>query len=87
MKNIAKLNNLKDNRNFQEGSSGYESPKSKSSKDVNQDLFKVNKGFPHYGKKYDYDVDDFRCNYDYDMKKTEQKGYVDDTDFGIKPRE
>lgn len=70
MKNDAKLNYSKDNRNFQD------TPKElNSSEEHNQELCLVNKGFPHYGNKNNSNADDAWSNYDDDKKNSEQEDY------------
>lgn len=81
MKKDAKSNNRQDDRNFQDVPKGIDSQKSKSNKNLNQDLNLVNKGFPHYDKKNDSNADDAWSNYDDDKKNSELEGYGEGTDY------
>lgn len=81
MKKDATSNNRQDDRNFQDAPKGIDSQKTKSNKNLNQDLNLVNKGFPHYDKKNDSNADDAWSNYDDDKKNSELEGYGEGTDY------
>ena len=77
MRNNTRQNHHKDNRNFQDVPQEFDSQKLTPTENVSQDFFTINKGFPHYGKKFYLAPDEAWSNYDDDKKNTEQE-IVDD---------
>ena len=80
MRNNLRQNYRKDNRNFQDVEKEFESKKSKFNEDARQDLFIVNKGYRHYGKKLYLETNEAWSNYDDDKKNTEKEGYGEKAD-------
>ena len=76
MRNNTRQNNHKDNNNFQDVPQEIDSQKLTPTENVSQDFFTINKGFPHYGKKFYLAPDESWSNYDDDKKNTEQE-FVD----------
>ena len=76
MRNNTRQNNHKDNRNLQDVPQEIDSQKLAPTENVKQDFFTINKGFPHYGKKFYLAPDESWSNYDDDKKNTEQE-FVD----------
>ena len=73
MRNNTPQNHHKDNRNFQDVPQEFDSQKLTPTENVSQDFFTINKGFPHYGKKFYLAPDKSWSNYDDDKKNTEQE--------------
>ena len=73
MRNNTRQNHHKDNRNFQDVPQEFDSQKLTPTENVSQDFFTINKGFPHYGKKFYLAPDEAWSNYDDDKKNTEQE--------------